>query len=243
MKFSIKKSFRDSWMMFFSRSIYRNFVVTSLLSVAGLYIIIGLVTFLSSILLTKGLLVVFIILCLLALFGISYFVLVTLNLPLETYKKGKVVTKDIFASVFDWKLILKALAIMLSIAVLAFGGAFILSWLGGKIALAIGLVLASVWVAFVAVRFAFALYILIEAKTSVMSALRDSHTMMKGNGWKFLLFIIMISLISIVAQIVLGQITVLSSVLGNTISILFGILVAPWFSLVTTSPYIQIKRS
>lgn len=242
MTFSIKKSFKESWNMFFSKKIYIPFVLTSLVSVVGIYIMFGLSVLAGSFLLMKGLWWVLIPLVLIFLFLSAYFILVSVNLPLLTYKTGSVNFKKAFSTVWNYKLITKSVGLFLLIG----GGAvivgYIFSLIFGSINLLVVPLLLAVFVAFIAVRFAFSLYILIESKGGIISSLKKSHEMMKGNGWKFLLFIITVSVVSIIVQIISNQLNVVFPLLSEVVVILFGIAVAPWFSLLTVSPYMQLKK-
>lgn len=241
MTFSIKKSFQDSWKMFFSKKIYLPFVLTSLVAIAGLYAIFGVSGFAGSFFLLQGLWWVLIPLGIIFLFFSAYFILVSVHLPLSTYKNGEVDFKKTFKDMWDWKLIVKAVGLLFLVGVGALLGGYILSILGSKIHPILGIVLFVVWVAYVAVNFAFSLYILTETKGVIVSSLKKSFAMMKGNGWKFLVFIVVVTFISMVIQILGDQLSFVLPMVSEILVILFGILVAPWFSLLTVSPYLQIK--
>lgn len=227
--------------MFFSKKIYLPFVLTSLAAVIGLYFIFGASGFVGSLFLMKGMWWVLIPLVLIFLFFSAYFILVSVNLPLLTYKNGEVNFKKSFQGVWDYKLIIKAVGLLLLVGAGALLGGYILSMLGSKIHQFLGMALFAVWVVFVAIRFAFSIYILVETRENIISCLKTSFSMMKGNGWKFLLFIIMVSVISILVQTIGNRFGFVSPILGEALVALFGILVAPWFSLLTVSPYMQIK--
>jgi hypothetical protein len=235
MTFSIKKSFKDSWKMFFSKKIYLSFVLTSLVAVLGLYIAFGLSGFLGTVLLVRGLWWVLILVGLVLIYFSAYFVLVSVNLPLSTYETGTVNFKKIFKDMWHYKLILQAVGLLLCVGLVALAGGYILSLLGSLAHPILSFVLFACWVAFIAVRFAFSLYILVESKSGIFSSLKKSHSMMKGNGWKFLLFVIAMSVVSIVVQIIGDQFATISPLVSEIIVILFGIVVAPWFSLLTVS--------
>ncbi len=241
MTFSIKKSFKDSWKMFFSKKIYLSFVLTSLVAVMGLYIAFGLSGFLGTVLLVRGLWWVLILVGLVLVYFSAYFILVSVNLPLSTYEAGTVNFKKIFKDVWNHKLILQCVGLLLCVGIAALAGGYLLSLLGSLVHPILAFALFACWIAFVAVRFAFALYILVESKSGVIGSLKKSHLMMKGNGWKFLLFIVAISVVSIVVQLIGDQFATISPLVSEIIVILFGIVVAPWFSLLTVSPYMQIK--
>lgn len=241
MKFSIKKSFKDSWKMFISKKLYLSFVLTSLVAVVGLYVTFGISGLAGTFFLMRGLWWVLIPILLVFLFVAAYFILVNINLSLTTYKTGEVHFKKVFSSVWNGKLISKSVGLLLLIG----GGAliigYLLSWAVSKIHPVLAVIVFAVWVAFIAVRFAFSLYILIDSKETIIHSIKKSHGMMKGNGWKFLLFIIAVSIISFVVQIITNKIGLISPVLSEIIVVLFGITIAPWFSLLTVSPYMQLK--
>lgn len=241
MKFSIKKAFKDSWKMFFSKKLYLSFVLTSLVAVIGLYVTFGIGGLLGTFLLMKGLWWVLIPLLLVFLFIAAYFILVNINLSLTTYKTGEVHFKKVFSSVWNCKLVTKSVGLLLLIGGGALVVGYLLAWITSKINPVLAVVIFAIWVAFVAVRFAFSLYILVDSKETIINSIKKSHNMMKGNGWKFLLFIIAVSIISFVVQLISNKIGLLSPTLSEVIIVLFGITIAPWFSLLTVSPYMQLK--
>lgn len=242
MTFNIKKSFQESWKMFFSKKIYLSFVLTSLVAVAGLYLTFGASGFIGAFFLMRGLWWVLIPLILAFLFFAAYFILVSVNLPLGTYKTGSVDFKKTFSSVWNWKLIVKAVGLLLLVGAGALLGGYLLSLLGGKIHFVLGVVLFAVWVGLIAVRFAFSLYVLVDSKESIVASLKQGNKLMKGNGWKFLIFVFVITLISGVVQLLSNGLVFISPVVSEAITILFGIFIAPWFSLLAVSPYMQIKK-
>jgi hypothetical protein len=241
MTFSIKKSFKDSWSMFFSKKIYVSFALTSLVAIASLYVLFGITGFLGTILLVRGLWWLMIPILLIGLFFGAYFILANVNLSITTYKTKDVDFKKVFSSVWNSKLILKGIGLLLIVGGGALVVGYLLSLLFSKIHPILAVVAFVVWVAFVAVRFAFSLYILVDTRQSILASLKKSHAMMKKNGWKFLLFIICVSLISMVVQIIGNNIALISPTLSQIIITIFSMTVAPWFSLLTVSPYMQLK--
>jgi hypothetical protein len=241
MKFSIKKAFKDSWKMFVSKKLYLSFVLTSLVAVIGLYVTFGVSGLVGTFFLMRGLWWVLIPLLLVFLFIATYFILVNINLSLTTYKTGEIHFKKVFSSVWNSKLIIKSVGLLLLVGGGALVVGYLLSWLVSKINPVLAVVVFAIWVAFVAVRFAFSLYILIDLKETIIKSIKKSHAMMKGNGWKFLLFIIAVSVISLAVQLISNKIGLVSPMLSEIVIVLFGITIAPWFSLLTVSPYMQLK--
>jgi ABC-type Fe3+ transport system permease subunit len=241
MTFSIKKSFKDSWSIFTSKKFYLPFILVSFVAIIGLYIVFGASGFLSTVLLLRGLWWVMIPLLALFLFLGVYFILVNINLSLVAYKTKEVHFKKSFSSVWNFKLIAKTTGLLLLVG----GGALIVGYLLSlglsKIHPILGISAFIIWVAYVAVRLAFSVYILVDSKETIINSMKKSHAMMKGNGWKFLLFIICVSIISAVVQIITNRIGFISPILSEMIVIIFGIAFAPWFSLLTVSPYLQLK--
>lgn len=241
MKFSIKKAFKDSWNMFVSKKLYLSFVLTSLVALIGLYATFGISGLAGTFFLMRGLWWVLIPIFLVFLFIATYFILVSINLSLTTYKTREIHFKKVFSSVWNCKLVTKSVGLLLLIG----GGTLIIGYLLSGIVSKIHPVLAvavfGIWVAFIAVRFAFSLYVLVDSKETIINSMKKSHSMMKGNGWKFLLFIISVSIVSFVVQIISNKIGLVSPVLSEIIIVLFGITIAPWFSLLTVSPYMQLK--
>lgn len=242
MIFSIKKAFKDSWNMFFSKKIYLPFVFASLVSVAGIYLLLGLGGAAGSFFLMRGLWWLLIPTAIILIFFLAYFILAGVYLPLDTHMTKKVDFKKVFTSVWDYTLILKSIGLILMVLGSIVVVGYLLSLLVFKLSPILVPIFIGVLVALVTVRFAFAMYILIETRGGVFSSLKKSHTMMKGNGWKFLLFIVSIVLISIVVQTVTNVLASVSQPISQIITIAFGVAVAPWFSLVTISPYIQLKK-
>lgn len=242
MTFSIKKAFKESWGMFFSKKIYLPFVFASLISVAGIYLLLGLGRAVGSFFLMQGLWWLLIPIAIILIFALVYFILAGIFLSLDTYTTNKVDIKKVFSLVWNYKLILKSTGLMVMVlgSILVVG--YFLSLLIFKLSPILVPVLVGILVAFVTVRCAFAIYILIETKGGIFSSIKRSHTMMKKNGWKFLLFIVGIALISIVVQIITSSLGSISQPLSQIVSMVFGVAVAPWFSLVTVSPYIQLKK-
>lgn len=242
MVFSIKKSFKDSWKMFSDKKIYWNFIVTNFLAIAGLYLAFSLSALLGAMFLNRDNIVLFVAVLLVALFFAVYFLLANVHIPLAVYKTKKVVLKTIFKDAWNVKLIGQAIGLFVLMLLIVGGGAGLLIWLGAKVQPIAGLVLAGIWAGYFAIRWAFALYVLVETKSGSVAALKKSHVIMKKNGWKFLGFIIIISIISIVIQSALGGIALASPLVSQIISILFAIFFAPWFSLLSVSPYIQLTH-
>lgn len=243
MKFSIKKSFKESWEMFFSKKIYLPFVLTSFVAVLSLYVSFGISGLIGTVFLLRGMWWLIIPIALIFLFFASYFILVSIYLPLETYKTKHVSFKKTFKHVWDWRLILKSLGLIFTIGLGTVLVGYLLSLVTSKIHPILTFVVVGVLVSWVAVRFAFSMYILVEKpKTGIIKTLKESHETMKGNGWKFLLFIITVTILSFVVQIISNQLGAISPILSQMVVILFGILIAPWFSLLTVSPYMQIKK-
>lgn len=228
--------------MFFSKKIYFPFILTSFVAVVGLYISIILLGIAGSFLLMKNLWWVLIPIAALFLFVLAYFSLVSVNLPISTYKNGAVNLKKTFSSVWDYKLILKSLGLIVIIAGSLFAVGYLLYIIASKIHPILIPILVGSAIIFIAIRLAFSLYILVETKGKVISSIKKSHEMMKGNGWKFLVFIIVISVISLFVQLIGNKFTQTSPIGSDIVTILFSIMLAPYFSLLTVSPYMQIKK-
>ena len=228
--------------MFFSKKIYLPFVLVSLVAVAGIYIVFGLGGALGTFFLIRGLWWVLIPIAIIFLFFLAYFILASVNLPLLTYGSGEVKFKKVFSSVWNYKLIARSVGLILLVGGGALIVGYLISLLASKIHPILGPIVLALVVVTVAIRFAFSLYILIESKSGVISSLKKSHEMMKGNGWRFLVFIITVGLISIVVQIISNQFSFVSPLISEIIVILFGVAIAPWFSLLTVSPFMQLKK-
>lgn len=246
MKFSIRKSFKESWSLFFSKKIYSQFVITSLLVVVAIYLMSGLVV--ASIIptVTLGLmwLPLPIIVGLVVLYFMVYAILVSVHLPVRTYKKGEVDMKKTFSEMWSSKLIMKGIGMLLLVAGAIGGVGLVLLLFVSKINPIVGVILFAIWTAYVAIRWAFGFYVLVEEKKDVIESLKKSHTLMKhNNGWKFLWFVILISIMSMTVQIAGEGLGVVSSLASQILMIIFGIFVAPWFSLLSASPYIQITKN
>lgn len=242
MVFSIKKSFKDSWNMFSDKKIYWNFITTNFLAIAGLYVAFSLIAVLGVMLLTRGSVVLFVGVILVALFFAVYFLLANVHIPLAVYKTKKVVLRTIFKNAWNIKMIGQTMGLFFLMLLIVGGGAVLFVWLGAKVQPVVGIVLAGIWAGYFAIRWAFALYILVDMKLGTVDSLKKSHTIMKKNGWKFLGFIIIISVISIIIQSVVSGIALASPLVSQVISILFAIFFAPWFSLLSVSPYIQLTH-
>lgn len=242
MVFSIKKSFQDSWKLFSDKKIYWNFIITNFLAIAGVYAAFVLSAVVGAMFLAQGNIALSVAVLLVALFFGIYFLLVNVHIPLDVYKTKNVVLKKVFKKAWNIKLIGQAIGLFVLMLVIVGGGAAILLWLGTKIHLTVGLALAGIWAGYFAIRWAFSLYVLVEAKSGSVAVLKKSHAIMKKNGWKFLGFIIIISLISIVVQLIVNALGSLSPIVSQIISILFAIFFAPWFSLLSVSPYIQLTH-
>jgi uncharacterized membrane protein len=173
----------------------------------------------------------------------TYVILVSVNLPLQTYKDKKVSIKKAFSGVWSFKMVLRAIGVLLLVGIIMAGGAGLLVWFGSLISPILGGVLAGIWMGYILVRWAFGFYVLVDKKKSVVDSLKTSHKLMKkNNGWKFLWFIILVSVISIVIQLATSGISILSPVLGQIFMVAFGIFLAPWFSLLSMSPYMQLTK-
>jgi len=208
----------------------------------GLSAVFGLGGFLGSMILLKGLWPLLIILGIISFFFIIYFMLVSVLLPLSTYKEGVVNFKKILSNSWSLKLIVKSAGMVLLVGISALLGGYILYFLGSKLYPALGVSLFAIWVAYIAVRFAFAIYILIDTKSSIVSALKISHSMMKHmNGWRFLVFIILVVLISLTVQMIGNLFGFLSPILPKIIGFVFTVFFTPWLSLLSIMPYMQIK--
>jgi|GEM_PF-1159654 len=245
MKFSIRKSFKDSWNLFFSKKMYGKYILTSLLVVVGIYLMSGLVmvSIIPAVTMGSTWFALPVAVGLIVLYFMVYVILVSVNLPIRAYRKGKVDLKKTFSEMWSSKLIFKAIGMLLLVAIAIGGVGFALLMLVSNINPILGGIIFGVWTAFVAIRWAFGFYILIEEKIGAIDALKKSHKLMKNNnGWKFLWFVILISVISILVQIVSSGFGLLSGMLAQALVIIFGIFVAPWFSLLSASPYIQITK-
>lgn len=242
MNFSIQKSFKESWKMFFSKKLYGPFVAASLVVIVAIYGLLGLSGLAGSALLLRGMWIPLGIVGIIFIFFISYLVLVSIKLPLITHETGGVDIKKTFTSMWNPKLIVKAGALMIFLGIVILLGGYLLSLLGGLIHPLFGVFLFIVWSGFVAIRFAFSLYLLADSHSNLVPVLKISHQMMKGNGWKFLVFIVAIGVISLVVQAIFVFSGVIHPLAPEILSIAFGVFIVPWFSLLSVSPYLQIKN-
>lgn len=241
MTFGIRKSFKESWEIFSSKKVYWWYVLATLLVVVAVYAMMaitiaafGFAVVRIPLLLVVGLLV---------LYFITYSILVSVNLPLHVYRERRVSIKRTFSEVWNFKLIMRGLGLLAIVAIVMGGGALVLFWLGGKFNPIIGGVLMAVWAAYIAVRWAFGFYVLIDKKKSAIESLKESHKLMQNNnGWKFLWFIILISCISLAVQLVANLIGLASGSLAAIFTAAISIFLFPWFSLVSMSPYMQLTK-
>lgn len=242
MTFSIKKSFKDSWAMFSNKKIYWKFIATNFLAVAGLYIAFGLSAFVGAMVLSQGNIILFAVILIVAILLALYFLLVNVHIPLAVYHTKHISIKKIFKSAWSIKMIGQTIGMFILLALVVGLGGFALFWIGGKISPILGMVLAGVWAGYFAIRWAFSLYALVDLKLGSLDALKKSNTLMKNNGWKFLVFVVIVSVISIVLQNIIAVFGFISPSLPGVVSVLFAIFFAPWFSLLSVSPYIQLTH-
>lgn len=243
MTFSIKKSFKDSWALFSNKKIYWKFVGANFLAIAGLYLAFGLSSLSGFFLLPKGQIIPFALAVLVAVFFALYFLIVNVSIPLSVYKTKEIAVRKLFKKAWDIKKILNLVGIFILLAFVVGVGGFALFWLGSKIHVLAGVGLAGVWAGYFAIRWAFALYALVDMNLGPLDALKKSNVLMKKNGWKFLGFVIIVSIVSILLQAILSVVGSLSPFVAQIVSLVFGVFLAPWFSLLSMSPYIQLTHN